>query len=157
MHLMLKLGLTTVIMSMLLGCAVAGKPVTSEALGTPLTTVGKTKTPRVSIAGLPNTKVALDLFRDNEKICTMVGQLVAYTHRLYQAAKTNLLIADGVCYGSIIQATGAHQYQLSGYIVPARGKITPVNVRVQAVSYNLVEPLVLIDERNVVSLYLGES
>ncbi|MEZ5671269.1 MAG: hypothetical protein R3E08_02385 [Thiotrichaceae bacterium] len=157
MRLVLKLGLATVVVSMLLSCAVSGKPVTSEALGTPLTTVGKAKTPRVSIAGLPNTRVALELFRDNERICTMVGQLVAYTHRLYQAAKTNLLIADGVCYGSAIQATGAHQYQLSGYIIPVQGKTIPVNVRVRAVSYNLVEPLVLINEKNVVSLYLGES
>lgn len=144
-------------MGMLLSCTVASKPVTSEALGMPLSTLGKGKTPRVSIAGLPNTRVALELFRDNEKICTIVGQLVAYTHRLYQAARTNLLIADGVCYGAAIQATGTHRYSLSGYVLPVKGRTIPVNLRVQATSYNLVEPLILIDEKNTVSLYLGES
>lgn len=142
--------------SLLVSCSTL-KPVTREALLTPLPVFGKDKAPRISVVGLPNTQVALELIRDNEKICTMVGQLVGYVHRMYHVNRSKLLIADGVCHGATIQSTGTHYYLLRGYIFPAKGKRIPVDLSTRATTYNLAEPVILINEKNVVSLYLNES
>jgi hypothetical protein len=157
MHLSLKLSLIIITSMLLISCATSNRRVTLQDLAQPLTTVGSHKTPRVSIAAPPNTKVALELFRDNERICTIVGQLMAYKHRMYYSAKNNLLIADGVCYGSPIQATGARRYVLNGTITSAKGKKIVVRKSSVTSPYRLVEPLILIDEKNQVSLYLAES
>jgi len=117
-----KLSLIVITSMLLISCATSSRLVTDQDLVQPLTTVGKNKTPRISVVAPPNTKVALQLFRDTEKVCTIVGQLMAYTHRMYYATKSNLLIADGVCYGSPIQATGLHRYVLRGYVISARGE-----------------------------------
>lgn len=155
MRFLTKLGVivgTAVLMS----CSVI-KPVTREALLNPLPVFGKDKAPRISVVGLPNTQVALELIRDNEKICTVVGQLVGYVHRMFHINRSKLLIADGVCYGSAIQTTGTHYYLLRGYIFTSRGKRINVNYSTRATTYNLAEPVILINEKNVVSLYLSES
>jgi len=152
-----KLSLIVITSMLLISCATSSRLVTVQDLVQPLTTVGKNKTPRISVVAPPNTKVALQLFRDTEKVCTIVGQLVAYTHRIYYATKSNLLIADGVCYGSPIQATGLHRYVLNGYVISARGKKNVVRKSYLTSPYRLVEPVVWIDEKNQVSLYLGES
>lgn len=142
--------------AVLMSCSVV-KPVTREALLTPLPVFGKDKAPRISVAGLPNTQVALELIRDNDKICTIVGQLVGYAHRLYPIKRSKLLIADGVCYGSTIQASGTHYYLLRGYIFTPRGNRVKVNYSTRATTYNLAEPVIVIDEKNRVNLYLDES
>lgn len=156
MRLSFKLSLLILASLLSVSCATSRRLVTVQDLAQPLTTVGQNKTPRISVVAPPNTKVALELFRDTERVCTMVGQLVAYTHRMY-AIKNNLLIADGVCYGSPIQATGLHRYVLNGYVISARGKKVVVRKSYLTSPYRLVEPVVWIDEKNQVSLYLGES
>ncbi len=122
MRLSFKLSLLVLVSLLSVGCATSRRLVTVQDLARPLTTVGQNKTPRVSVVAPPNTKVALELFRDTERVCTIVGQLVAYTHRMYYATKSNLLIADGVCYGSPIQASGLHRYVLRGYVISASGE-----------------------------------
>ncbi len=156
MRFLVKLGMI-VATTMLISCSTVLKPVTTQALMTPLPVYGKDKSPRVSVAGLPNTQVALELIRDNERICTIVGQLVGYVHRMYHTNRRKLLIADGVCYGSSIQATGTHAYLLRGYIFTAKGKRVDVYRSMRATTYNLTEPVILINESNEVSLYLDES
>jgi len=157
MRLSFKLSLLILASLLSVGCATSRRLVTVQDLAQPLTTIGQNKTPRVSVVAPPNTKVALELFRDAERVCTIVGQLVAYTHRMYYAAKNNLLIANGVCYGSPIQATGLHRYVLNGYVISARGKQVVVRKSYLTSPYRLVEPVVWIDENNQVSLRLGES
>ncbi len=156
MRFLAKLSLIVVTAVFMSGCTTL-KPVTREALLTPLPVYGKDKAPRISVAGLPNTQVALELLRDNEKICTVVGQLVGYVHRMYHTNRRKLLIADGVCYGAAIQATGTHYYSLRGYIFTSKGKRINVNRSIRATTYNLAEPVILINEKNEVSLYLDES
>lgn len=156
MQFLVKLGMIVTTTLFVIGCSTMLKPVTTQALMTPLP-VHSQQTPRISIAALPNTQVALELIRDNEKICTVVGQLVGYVHRMYHTNRRKLLIADGVCYGASLHATGTHAYLLRGYIFTAKGKRINVNRSMRATTYNLAEPVILIDENNGVNLYLDES
>jgi cytoskeletal protein CcmA (bactofilin family) len=92
--------------------AKAEKPVapTTPPANQPILLSGERKTPRIDVIGREGTQLSINLYFDNQLLCTISGKIDAKQHRPFQGE----LLAEGVCYSEKIISQGTHEYQLLG-------------------------------------------
>lgn len=104
--------------------AKAEKPVapTTPPSNQPIPLTGERKTPRIDVIGGEGTQLSINLYFDNQLLCTISGKIDAKQHRPFQGE----LLAEGVCYSEKMVSQGTHEYQLLGRLTLPDG--TPHDV-----------------------------
>lgn len=134
--------------------AKAEKPVapTTPPSNQPIPLTSERKTPRLDVIGREGTQLSINLYFDNQLLCTISGKIDAKQHRPFQGE----LLAEGVCYSEKMVSQGTHEYQLLGRLILPDG--TPHDVSFSTGPRNVtdvVQPSVEIHQGGKIEIRLA--